>query len=45
MIKKSLKGATYRTIKFYSVIHCKKIVLESVKDKEGWREEGLRRKT
>jgi hypothetical protein len=44
VIKKSLKCAMYRTVKFYSEIHRKKIVLESVKDKEGWRE-GLRRKT
>jgi hypothetical protein len=44
VIKKSLKCAMYRTVKFYSEIHHKKIVLESVKDKEGWRE-GLRRKT
>ena len=43
MIKKSLKCAMYHTVKFYSEIHRKKIVLESVKDKEGWR--GLRRKT
>jgi hypothetical protein len=44
VIKKSLKCAMYCTVKFYSEINCKKIVLESVKDKEGWRE-GLRRKT